>query len=60
MDYQPGDEILILTDNPTTLQDCSIGPFPITPVPTNGTVTIQRTPHVVECINIRRVKPYQH
>ena len=27
--YQPGDEILILTNNPTTLQDCGIGPFTI-------------------------------
>ena len=50
MDYQPGDEILILTDNPTTLQDCRIGPFPITQIHTNGTITIQHTPHIVEYI----------
>ena len=60
MEYQPGDEILILIDNPTTLQDCGIGPFPITQVHTNGTVTIQHTPHIVERINICRVKPYWH
>ena len=53
MDYQPGDDILILTDNSTTLQDRRIGPFPITQVHTNGTVTIQHTPHIVERINIR-------
>ena len=29
MDYQPGDDILILADNPTTLQDRGIGPFHI-------------------------------
>ena len=59
-DYQPGDEILILTNNPTTLQDRGIGPYTITQVHTNGTITFQRTPHIVERINIRRVKPYRH
>ena len=59
-DYQPGDEILILTTDPTTLQNRGIGPFSITQVHTNGTVTFQRTPDVVECINIRRIKPYRH
>ena len=52
LDYQPGDDILILTDNPTTLQDRGIGPFRTTQVHTNGTITIQRTPHIVERINI--------
>ena len=39
-DYQPGDVILILTNNPTTLQDCSISHFTITQVHTNGTITL--------------------
>ena len=60
MDYQPGDDILILTDNPTTLQDRRIGPFRITQVHTNVTITIQRTPHIVERINICRVEPYRY
>ena len=60
MDYQPGDKVPILTDNPTRLQDCRIGSFPITQIHTNGTVTIQCTPHIVERINICRVKPYWH
>ena len=60
MDYQPGDDIIILTDNPTTLQDRENGPFRVIQVHTNGTITIQRTPHIVERINIRRVKPYRH
>jgi hypothetical protein len=59
-DYQPGDQILILTNNPTTLQDRGIGPFTITQVHTNGTITFQRKPHIVERINVRRVKPYRH
>ena len=56
-DYQPGDEISILTNNTATLQDRGIGPFSIIQVHTNGTITFQRTPHIVERINIRRVKP---
>ena len=59
-DYQPGDEILILTTDPTTLQDRSIGPFIITQDHTKGTITFQCTPHIVECINICRIKPYRH
>ena len=58
-DYQPGDQILILANNPTTLQDRGIGPFSIIQFHTNGTITFQRTPHIVERINIRRVKPYR-
>ena len=57
---QPGDEILILTDNPTTLHNCGIGPFCILKVHTNRTTTIQHTPHLVEGINIHQVKPYWH
>ena len=60
MDYQPGDEISISTDNPTILQDHSIGPFLLTQVHANGTITIQRALHIVERINICRVKPYWH
>ena len=46
-DYQPGDEILILTNNPTTLQGHGIGPFTITQIHTNSTITFQRTSHIV-------------
>ena len=41
--YQPGDEILILTNNPTTLQDRSVGPFTISQVHTIGTITFHQT-----------------
>ena len=43
MVYQPGDEIVILTDNPTTQQDCRIGPWLMIQVHTKGTITIQYT-----------------
>ncbi|KAG7345365.1 integrase core domain containing protein [Nitzschia inconspicua] len=35
------------------------GPYRITTVLTNGTVTIELKPHIYERINIRRIKPYR-
>ena len=58
-DYQPGDSIILLTDNPSSLQDRAFGPFLITQVHTNGTVTFQRSQFIQERINIRRIKPYR-
>jgi len=58
-DYQIGQEVLILADQVDKLQNRGHGPYNITQVHTNGTVTIQRTPHVRERINIRRIKPYR-
>jgi hypothetical protein len=57
-DYKSGDEILILLDNPTTLDDRGQGPHTIIQVHANGTVTFQRTMHITERINIRRIKPF--
>ncbi len=58
-DYQPGDEVYVKTVNPSKLGERTLGPFPITRVHTNGTITIQRTPHVQERINLRRVFPHR-
>ena len=58
-DYQPGDQVLVIfKEIQRKLLPCNEGPYPITQVHTNGDVTIQRTPHVFERLNIRRVKPY--
>ena len=57
-DYTAGDEILILSYKPNKLEPRATGPFVITQVHANGTVTIQRNDHVYQRINIRRVKPY--
>ena len=57
-DYKVGDEILILLDNPTTLDDRGRGPYTIIQVHANGTVTFQRTMHITERVNIRRIKPF--
>ena len=57
-DYQPGQEVLVLTYKPDKLEPRADGPFTIELVHVNGTVTIRRNQHVTERINIRRVRPY--
>ena len=54
-----GDEILILLDNPTTLDDHGRGPYSIIQVHANGTVTFQQTMHIMEQINFHCIKPFQ-
>jgi putative ribosome biogenesis GTPase RsgA len=56
--YVVGDEVLIITHKPTKMAARATGPFVITQVHVNGTVTIQRRPNVFERISIRRIKPY--
>jgi transposase InsO family protein len=56
--YVVGDEVMILAHRPTRMGARAIGPFVITQVHVNGTVTIRRRPNVLERINIRRLKPY--
>jgi len=59
-DYQVGDQVKIVQDDiQRKLDPKAKGPFTITEVHTNGTVVIQRRPHVFERINIRRVRPHQ-
>lgn len=56
-DYSIGDAVFIKAHNPDKLQPRSSGPFPITRVHANGTVTLQRTQHVRERVNLRRIFP---
>ena len=58
-DYNVDDMVLVSVPNPSSLQERATGPFRVTRVHTNGTVTIERTPNVYERINIRRVRPYR-
>jgi putative transposase len=58
-DYIIGQEVLIKVPNPRKLDDKAEGPYSITQVHVNGTITIRRTAHVTERINIRRVIPYR-
>ena len=57
-DYKVGDFVLEMVDNPTKLGYPTKGPFRITQIHTNGTITIQRRPHVTDRVNIRRFRPY--
>ena len=58
-DYQVNDEVLKLVYKPNKLENRAEGPYRIISVHTNGTVTIRLTPHTVERISIRRIKPYK-
>jgi hypothetical protein len=58
-DYAVNEEILIKVDKPRKLDDKAEGPYVIVQVHVNGTITIQKAPHVTERINIRRVMPYR-
>ena len=58
-DYVAGDEALVRTYNPATLQEKAEGPFRVAQVHVDGTLTIDRAPNVQERINIHRVRPYR-
>ena len=59
VDYQPNDEVMVLTYKPTKLEPRAHGPFRVIQTHVNGTVTIRRNNAVTERINIRRIKPYR-
>ena len=57
-DYLVGQQMMILNKNPDALEARATGPFAITQIHTNGTVSFMRRNNVIERINIRRIKPY--
>ena len=58
-DYAPNQQVLKKLHDPTKLGDRTKGPYKITQVHTNGTITIELRPTVTERINNRRVIPYR-
>jgi hypothetical protein len=56
-DYQPNQEVLELEYKPDKLAPCATSLYQITSVHTNGTITIQLTPHTRQQISIRNIKP---
>jgi transposase InsO family protein len=58
VDYQVGQEVLKLVYKPDKLEPRATGPYRITRVHHNGTLSIELSPGVIERINVRRVKPY--
>ena len=57
-DFKVNDQVLIKSDSQGKLSEKWIGPYPITTVHVNGTVTLQRGHNLIERMNIRRLKPY--
>jgi hypothetical protein len=58
-DFQPAEEVLVLTHNPDKLEPRVHGPYRVEQVHVNGTITIRRAPGITQRINICRVKPYR-
>ena len=56
-DYKFGDEILILLDNPTTLDYCGRGPYSNIQVYANGILILQQTMHTSKQ-NIKQSRRY--
>ena len=57
--YAIGQEVLVKTVKPDKLEPRAHGPYLITRIYTNGTVDIQRSEHLTERINIRRIIPFR-
>ena len=57
-DYVQGQQVPKKTHKRTKLSERKEGPYPISQVHVNRTVSITLRPGVTECINIRRVIPY--
>lgn len=58
-DYVVGQRVLKKRHKPAKLGDRTEGPYNVTQVHTNGTVTVLLRPGITERINIRRVIPYR-
>jgi transposase InsO family protein len=58
-DYQQGERVLLLVPSPRKLEGNSSGPHQIVQVHADGTLSIQRTPHLIERVNIRQLLPYR-
>lgn len=58
-DYSIGDQVCAKAVNPAKLEARGHGPYPVTRVHANGTVTIQRAPYIRERINLRRIYPHR-
>ena len=57
--YAVGQEVLIKAVDPRKLDARAHGPYTIQQVYPNGKIDVNRNPHVVERLNIRRVIPFR-
>jgi hypothetical protein len=58
-EYRVGQQVLIKAVDPRKMEPRAHGPYPIVTVFANGTLAVQREPHVSERINIRPLSPYR-
>jgi transposase InsO family protein len=58
-DYRIGERVLFKVFAPKKLDARWHGPYEIITVHVNGTLTIRLSPHSVERVNVRRLKPYR-
>ena len=57
--YDVNDRVMMVEYDPTKLDAKTHGPYRIVRVFTNGTVKIQKSAHVQETMNIRKIYPYR-
>jgi hypothetical protein len=57
-DYKVGEQVLIFTPDPSKMEQPREGPYPITQVHANGTVTLQKGP-VTQRYNVRQIVPFR-
>ncbi len=58
-DYRVNDQVLMINPDPSKMEERNTGPFTLTQIHVNGTVTLRKRPNVTQRINIRRIKPYR-
>jgi hypothetical protein len=59
IDYNVGERVLKFIYKPDKMEPRAIGPYPITQVHANGTLTIRLSPVVTQQLSLRKVKPYR-
>ena len=58
--YQPGQHVMVVTEDPTKLQQRTHGPYLINQVFTNGTVELQLNATNATIVNIRKLVPMRN
>jgi hypothetical protein len=58
-DYRINEQVLVKEKGGKKLESPTSGPFRVTQVHANGTLSIQRAPNVTERIHLRRVFPFR-
>jgi len=58
-DYRPNQYVLLVSSDPKKLDDRLIGPHRIDKAHTDGTAAIERHPHILGGVNIKRVRPHR-